>query len=219
MAMKKVIFFIIIPLVIIGIAAGAFLYLTRQAKLPEGAEQLMVSDTTFTPLPADTKLAQKELLKARKTLEKLIPKGPYIVVDTHANKLSYRTADSLMYKFTCSTGSGGVLIDSVTNRKWIFNTPHGVFKINSKIKDPWWRKPDWEYIQENEPIPKDESERLDPEMLGAFAMGFGNGYFIHGTVYERLLGVSVTHGCVRLGSEDLKVIYDRVASGTQVYIF
>ena len=217
--MKKRFNFVIIPLSLIVIIAGTFLFLTREVKLPEGAEEFSAADTSFTPLPADAKLAQKELLRARKNLEKLAPKGQYIVVDTHANKLSYRTADSLIYKFTCSTGCGGVLIDSVTGRKWIFNTPHGVFKIKNKIKDPWWRKPDWEYIQENEPIPKDEGERLDPEMLGAYAMGIGDGYFIHGTVYERLLGVNVTHGCIRLGSDDLKTLYDRVTPGTQVYIF
>jgi L,D-transpeptidase YbiS len=56
-------------------------------------------------------------------------------------------------------------------------------------------------------------------MLGAFAMGFGDNYYIHGTIYERLLGVNVTHGCVRLGSDDLKKLYDMVPIGTPVYIF
>jgi L,D-transpeptidase YbiS len=50
-------------------------------------------------------------------------------------------------------------------------------------------------------------------------MGFGNGYFIHGTIYERLLGINVTHGCVRVGSEDLKIIFDKTPLGTAVFIF
>ncbi len=56
-------------------------------------------------------------------------------------------------------------------------------------------------------------------MMGAYAIGFGDGYFIHGTIYERLLGISVTHGCVRVGADDLKNIYDRVKIGTPIYIF
>jgi L,D-transpeptidase YbiS len=130
-----------------------------------------------------------------------------------------RTEDSILIKATCSTGSGGELMDSVTGRRWLFNTPRGIFKVTSKLADPWWRKPDWAFIEENESIPADPSQRLDPEMLGEYALGFGNDYYIHGTIYERLLGVSVTHGCVRVGSEELKKLYDRVTIGTPVYIF
>lgn len=215
--MKKVILFVILPLFLILTAASSFYYI-RLARM-SNEPTVMAGDTTFTPLSQDQKLAQKELLKARKTLAQLKPKGPYIVIDTHANNLYYRTEDSIMFKGTCSTGSGGILVDSLTGRKWQFNTPRGVFKIDNKLKQPWWRKPDWAFIEEGETPPKSESERMDPEMLGDYAMGFGNGYFIHGTIYERLLGVSVTHGCVRLGSEDLKVIYDEVKPGTSVYIF
>jgi L,D-transpeptidase YbiS len=218
MAMKKKITFIALPAALI-LAAVASVFLSQGPRFPSDVDIKIINDTTFSPLPADYKLAQKELQKLRKTISRLKPTGPYIVIDTHANKLYLRTEDSIIFKATCSTGSGGILVDSLTNRKWIFNTPRGVFKVNSKIKQPWWRKPDWAFIEENEKVPKDESERLDPEMLGDFALGFGDGYFIHGTVYERLLGVSVTHGCVRLGSDDLKYVYDRVGPGTPVYIF
>ncbi len=217
MAMRKTFLFIIVPMALVIIALLAIMF-SRQQKLPEDIAAIY-TDSTYTQLPDDNKKAQKELQRARKEFNRLKPKGPYIVIDTHANKLSLRTEDSLYYKATCSTGSGGVVIDSVTGRQWMFNTPRGVFKINSKLKQPWWRKPDWAFIEEGEKIPKDERERYDPEMLGEFAMGFGDGYFIHGTIYERLLGVSVTHGCVRLGSDDLKYIYDRAGGGTQVYIF
>ena len=185
----------------------------------ENSVAAVLNDTSYDALPNDKKLADKELQKTAKMLESLKPAGPYITIDTHANKLSLRTQDSLIYKATCSTGSGGILVDSLTGRKWQFNTPHGVFKVNNKIEHPWWRKPDWAFIEDNEEVPKDEADRMDPEMLGEFAMGFGNGYYIHGTVYERLLGVAVTHGCVRLGSDDLKYIYDRVKPGIGVYIF
>jgi hypothetical protein len=228
MAMKKGWILLIALIAILAAGSGLFLLLKKhqssaRAEKPGPTPQYLVAnvinDTSYAKLPADKKLADMELQKTRKILEKLKPTGPYIVIDTHANKLSLRTEDSLIYKATCSTGSGGMLLDSLTGRKWIFNTPHGVFKVNNKIEHPWWRKPDWAFIEDNESIPENESDRMDPEMLGGFAMGFGNGYFIHGTVYERLLGVSVTHGCVRLGSDDLKYIYDRVKPGIGVYIF
>ncbi len=170
-------------------------------------------------MPADQKAAKKELDKARKELTQLRPRGKYIVIDTHANKIALRTEDSVYIEATCSTGSGSELTDSLTGRRWIFNTPLGVFKVKNKLTEPWWRKPDWAFIEENEAIPKNESDRLDPNVMGEYALGFGDGFFIHGTIYERLLGINVTHGCVRVGTDDLKKIYDQSPIGTPIYIF
>ena len=125
----------------------------------------------------------------------------------------------MLLRAVCSTGSGGSLRDRATGRRWVFRTPTGVFHVTGKLEDPWWRKPDWAFIEEDEPVPSDPSQRMDPEMMGEYALSFGDGYFIHGTIYERLLGVSVTHGCVRLGSEDLRKLYRSTPIGTPVYIF
>ena len=168
--------------------------------------------------PQGTEL-RKELQNLHKVLAKIEPQGQYIVIDTHANYAYLRTRDSILFKATCSTGSGGELLDSTTGRKWTFITPHGAFKIQNKLVQPWWYKPDWAFLEENEEIPKNPADRLDPNVMGEYALGIGGGYFIHGTIYERLLGLNVTHGCVRLGSDDLKWLYDRVRIGTQVYIF
>lgn len=215
--MKRRFWFIIPPSVLL--VGFIVLQLVISGEKSSRKKTFDFSASLLAKLPEDKKLAQKELGKARIALNKMKPSKPYIVIDTHANILSLRTEDSVLFKGTCSTGSGGELVDSLTGRRWSFGTPRGVFKINSKLVDPWWRKPDWAFIEENEPIPTDPQERLDPEMLGEFALGFGNDYYIHGTIYERLLGVNVTHGCVRLGSDDLKKLYDMVTVGTPVYIF
>ncbi len=215
--MKKVIIFTVAPIVFLVGVLVVFMTLTKE-KPPEGIK-LAIADTLATNLPKDEKAARTQLQNAEKALAKLKPAKPYIVIDTHANRIYYRTEDSIYLDAVCSTGSGSELIDSVTGRKWIFNTPRGVFKIQNKIKDPWWRKPDWEFIETGEPIPKSESDRMDGNVMGDFAMGFGDGFFIHGTIYERLLGINVTHGCVRLGTDDLKKLVDMTPIGTSVYIF
>ncbi|MBU1983139.1 L,D-transpeptidase, partial [bacterium] len=143
----------------------------------------------------------------------------YIVIDTHANFLELRTADSVLFRAPCSTGSGGELVDSTTGRHWEFRTPHGVFQVQNKLVQPWWRKPDWAFVEEGEPIPKNPADRFDSDVLGDYALGFGDGYFIHGTLYTRLIGINVTHGCVRLADEDLKWLYERAPVGTPIYIF
>ncbi len=158
--------------------------------------------------------------RARPAKQIQVRKGQaYIVIDRYCNRLFLRTRDSVLLDAHCSTGSGGEVIDSATNRRWRFDTPAGVFVVDSKLANPWWRKPDWAFVEEGLPLPKNESERLDNEMMGDYAIGFGDGFFIHGTIYERLLGRSVTHGCIRLAAGDLKVLYDNTRIGTPVFIY
>jgi len=156
---------------------------------------------------------------ARSTPRKGKVKDQYIVIDSHTNRLYVRTPDSVLFSALCSTGTGASLVDSGKGRVWRFETPKGCYHIDSRLTDPWWRKPDWAFIEEGEPIPKKEADRLDPNIMGDYAIGFGNGYYIHGTIYERLIGVAVTHGCVRLRSDDIKRVYDAAPVGTPVIIF
>jgi len=119
----------------------------------------------------------------------------------------------------CSTGSGRALSDPVKKRFWVFDTPRGEFFIRAKYPNPVWVKPDWAFLEEGEPVPRDLAARLAPTELGDYALDLGEGYLIHGTLYERALGLSITHGCVRLGGRDLETVYKNVRVGTPVYIF
>ena len=82
-----------------------------------------------------------------------------------------------------------------------------------------WRKPDWAFIEEGKQPPENPAARLEEGVLGDYALAFGNGYFIHGTLYTRLIGKNVTHGCIRLGDRDLETLFKRVRLGTPVFIF
>lgn len=213
--MKRVIL-ILIVLLAVGVAV-AFALAQKPAELPR-PEALGKLDSLLAQVP-DQKNIAKEVKRLRKDLAKSEPKSKYIVIDSNTNTAYLRTIDSVMFKAVCSTGSGGELTDPKSGKKWVFHTPSGVFAIKNKIVEPWWRKPDWAFIEEGETVPTSNADRLDPNVMGDYAMGFGDGYFIHGTLYERLLGMSVSHGCVRVGSDDLKFLYDRVPIGTGVYVF
>jgi len=218
MAMKKLLIIVALSLFGLLLVIGGYLVISSNRSARQLSDSLADS-LKVKDLPTDEKKAKKELQDIKKTLSKLKPGKPYIVIDTHANMVYLRNEDSILLAATASTGSGGEFIDSTAGRKWIFDTPRGIFKVSSKIPHPWWRKPDWAFLEEGEEIPKDQGERLDPNMMGDYALGFGDGYFIHGTIYERLLGINVTHGCVRIGSEDLEKLYNRSPIGTQIYIF
>jgi len=94
-----------------------------------------------------------------------------------------------------------------------------VRKVLSRKKDPCWRRPDWDFVENGEPLPTRSADRIDCAALGKYALYLGDGYMIHGTLYERSLGKSVTHGCVRLGADDLEAIWKATQVGTKVYMY
>jgi lipoprotein-anchoring transpeptidase ErfK/SrfK len=55
--------------------------------------------------------------------------------------------------------------------------------------------------------------------LGEFALDLGDGYLIHGTPNPESIGRAITHGCIRLGDEDIAWLYEVVPEGTAVYIY
>ena len=55
--------------------------------------------------------------------------------------------------------------------------------------------------------------------LGRYALDLGDGYLIHGTADPKSIGRAVTHGCIRLGDEDIEWMYRNVPMGTAVHIY
>lgn len=167
----------------------------------------------------EVKRLSAENASLKKRLHSLAPRGLYIVIDSGKNTLYLKRGSETLRQAVVSCGSGRVLEEPGGRRRWVFDTPRGEFHVKTKIRNPYWIKPDWAFIEEGEEIPEDPRERVEPNVLGDYALGFGDGYFIHGTLYTRLLGRSVTHGCIRVGDEDLKILFERAVIGTKIYIY
>lgn len=143
----------------------------------------------------------------------------YIVINTTDNRFYLYRNKKLLREGFCSSGSY-TLLQTEGDKKWIFKTPKGKYWIRGKTTNPVWKRPDWSFVEEGLPIPpKDDFSRYEYGVLGDYALAIGDGYLIHGTIYKRFLGMPVTHGCVRLNDEDLKVIFNTLSVGSKVYIF
>jgi len=162
----------------------------------------------------------EEVEQLRDKVGRRIKNDLHILVDTRANKLYVKKGLTLLWEADCSVGKGGLLRDKVTGRKWEFVTPRGQFDVRDKIAAPVWTKPDWAFVEERKPVPppEDPSRHVAGE-LGAYVFNLGDGYLIHGTKDETVLGHAVSHGCVRLGAADLKRLYETVPRWTRVYIY
>lgn len=188
-------------------------------KLSQAQPQGKASSLDGKSEPSDPAKLAKSIDGMAKKLTTYAPREPYIVIDTALNRVYWRSGTTTLREMVASCGSGNVLEDPATGRRWTFDTPRGEHKVQVKKVDPVWIKPDWAFIEEGEIIPKDGSGRSEPGMMGDYALGIGQGYYIHGTLYKRLLGRNVSHGCVRLGDEDLEFLYKNANFGTRVIIY
>ncbi len=210
-----------IPLIILASLLSLFIVIQISGRLLAGRHQPQWEDYLKTK-----KLKPREvrhIAYRNKILKSKIANsrawGIYVVIDTANNMLCIKRGDKVIQQAVVSCGSGSILEEPNGNRKWIFDTPRGEFVVQSKLRNPVWVKPDWAFIEEGEKIPQDESDRLEEGVLGEYALGFGEGYFIHGTLYSRMLGRNVTHGCIRIGDKDLKMLYRSVPLGARLYIY
>lgn len=206
-------------IVLVLLIGFVWLYLQRSG---DATDPAIPKEIASMDLNGVRKMAADLNVQLKKLEEKeshLFPAGPAIFVDTAANRIYLIKGSNIEAQDKCSTGSGLELTDTDGRRTWTFDTPRGYYRALSKVTNPVWYRPDWAFIEEGEPIPKNRESRAVADVLGDYAIAFGDGYFIHGTLYTRMLGTSVTHGCVRVDDKTLKKIYDTAQPGTPIYIF
>jgi hypothetical protein len=189
------------------------------AILPESQFATQLRTTDLKQLQKEAQRLEKRVAGLRKKYETITPRLPYLIVDTSENRILVMKGDALLHEGVCSTGSY-ILLKAADQRQWIFHTPRGMFQILGKREYPVWKKPDWAFIEEGLPVPSPNApERFEYGVLGEYALELGDGYLIHGTLYKRMLGMPVTHGCVRLGDEDLRIVYKNLQIGSKVFIY
>jgi L,D-transpeptidase YbiS len=147
------------------------------------------------------------------------PRGNYLLVSSTDNTFALMHGADTLRAGLCSTGSY-VRLTAGDGRSWLFTTPRGRRTVQEKRVRPVWAKPDWAFIESGLPVPPAGApERFERGVLGDYALSLGDGYLVHGTPYQRLLGMPVTHGCVRLGDEDLEEVFRSLALGSSVILY
>ena len=195
-------------LVLVGLVVGLLTGTTRLRPASEAG--FVVSGAAPSP---------RTLARLEQELDKQRPYGIYLTVDTVANRLQVRKGGEVLREAVCSAGTGGILEDPETGRRWVFDSPRGLRNVLEKRRDPVWTRPDWSYVEAGEDYPDRWTDRRDANVLGDWALYLGDGYMIHGTLFQRYLGRNVTHGCIRLGDDDLEYVYRNTPVGASVLLF
>lgn len=157
-----------------------------------------------------------------RSIEGLPPEAPrdgtIITIDVSTNQAYLFRDGVLLKKSAAATGSDKVLRKG--RRVWWFRTPRGKHTVVRKIADPVWNKPDWAFVEAGKPVPPPDSPlRKERGTMGKYALDLGERVMIHGTNDPKSIGRRVSHGCIRLPNDMLKLMWKEVAVGTEVYIF
>lgn len=216
--------FILLALVLINALIFVGVYLAPYKSIQQiafNSSAFSLIDTVNADSAAVSKYRMKaanEIENASKKMSAFLPNKPYIIINTTTNTFKLCKGDEVIRTGNCSTGSY-VKLKGKANQEWIFKTPKGYHTVKGKITDPVWKKPDWAFVEEGLPVPSaNHSSRYEYGVLGDYALYMGEGYMIHGTLYQRLLGLPVTHGCIRLGDEDLEAVFKNLGVNSKVFI-
>lgn len=109
---------------------------------------------------------------------------------------------------------GPVAIGKGKTHVGAFETPVGVFPIKSKHAVDDWIRPDWYFIEENEPIPKNWEDRRVPGFF-RYKLVFDGTRYIH---YAEATGGRLTHGCLGLDWQDAEAVFHTLDVGSYVII-
>ena len=125
--------------------------------------------------------------------------GIYLEISKVNNILHVYLNGNITYSFKISTGINNTL------------TPNGVFKIITKVEEPW-------YLPKN--IPGGDSRNpLGTRWLGLNIPGTGGyKYGIHGTNNPSSIGQHISQGCIRMYNWDAEWLFRHIPLGTPVII-
>lgn len=216
-------FFIYLAILIFGIVFFAAMVLFVIPALQESTivlTGLSSNSDGSTAVETDRVSIENDIKKLQKKLDSYTPTNAYLIVNTSDNHFYLYKGKQLIRDGICSTGKNERLVSEERNYEHIFHTPFGVRKVLRKATNPVWTKPDWAYIEDGLPIPSPrDPSRVETGTLGKYKLEIGDGFMIHGTIYKRRMGMSVTHGCVRLLDDDLEAVYKAMEVGSKVYIY
>lgn len=214
--------FIYLAVLILGILFFAAMVLFAIPKFQESTFALTGLSASYSGSQGgvDKATIEDEVSKLQKKLDLCTPSNSYLVVNTSDNHFYLYKGKQLIRDGVCSTGKNEKLVSAERNYTHEFYTPFGVRKVLRKSPNPVWKRPDWAYIEDGLPIPgPNDPSRWETGTLGAYKLEIGDGYMIHGTIYKRRMGMSVTHGCIRLLDDDLEAVYKTMEIGSKVYIY
>jgi L,D-transpeptidase ErfK/SrfK len=153
----------------------------------------------------------------------IILSAQYVLPSAPRQGIVLNLAEMRLYYYPETENGKGVKVVShpvsIGRKGW--ETPTGKTKVVDKTTNPSWYPPisiRAEHAERGEILP-DVVPAGPGNPLGRYAIRLDwMQYLIHGTNKPYGIGMTVSHGCIRLYPEDIESLFEQVTVGTPVYI-
>lgn len=135
--------------------------------------------------------------------ETLLAMGPRIVINLSNFSLVLDRPGEEPKRWSIASGSAE------------YPTPSGRYRVVEKVIDPTWYPPKSEWAKDAKPVPPGPDNPLGTRWIGFDWASIG----IHGTNTPWSIGAAVSHGCLRMVTEEVEVLFEMVEVGTPVTVF
>jgi lipoprotein-anchoring transpeptidase ErfK/SrfK len=171
----------------------------REPELQEAIRSEVEDPGVGDEIAVMTQHTQPEITRAELAEEYPV----YITVDRAEFKVRLFVDLKLAKSYTVAIGAAG------------YDTPTGLYNIQTKEVNPTWHVPDSDWAGElaGQDIPPGPGNPLVARWMGIY-----NGAGFHGTHEVGSLGTAASHGCIRMAVSDVVDLFDRVEVGDPVYI-
>ncbi|MFT4570957.1 MAG: L,D-transpeptidase ErfK/SrfK [Hyphomicrobiaceae bacterium] len=186
----------------------------------------VVPGDTFVDLARHLDLGYNEILMANPGVDPWVPTvgthlvlpSEWILPDTRHAGLVMNIPEMRLYYYEGSGSGAQVYTFPVGLGRQEWRTPQGGFRIAGKTKNPVWVIPETirkERFEEDGSTERSIAGGIQQNPLGKHRIELTlPSYAIHGTNKEYGVGMSVSHGCVRMYPEDIASFFPIVKVGS-----
>ena len=146
---------------------------------------------------------------------------PIIRISVSEQRLDLVAGENVLASFPVSTSRFGL-----GSEEGSMKTPLGRFKIGEKIGAEF---PAGTIFRNRQPLPPEEVVKPTDDLVLSRILWLDGleehnantrerFIYIHGTNHEEQIGQPASHGCIRMKTEDLLALFDRVPVGAEVVI-
>ena len=172
-------------------------------------------------------IGQNEILLANPTVDRWLPKegtqvkipNSRLLPNAPRKGIVINLPEYRMYYYPPNKSRVVTYPISIGRIDW--KTPLGKTRISAKTRNPTWTPPESikrEHAARGDILPNVVPAGPD-NPLGLYAMRLAiPGYLIHSTNKPFGVGMSVTHGCIRMLPENIEQLFPKVPVGTDVHI-
>lgn len=173
-------------------------------------------------------IGQNEILLANPTIDRWLPRegtqvkipNSRLLPNAPRKGIVINLPEYRMYYYP-PHNKGRVITYPISIGRLDWKTPLGKTSIVTKTRNPTWTPPESikrEHAARGDILPNVVPAGPD-NPLGLYAMRLGvPGYLIHSTNKPFGVGMSVTHGCIRMLPENIEQLFPQVPVGTEVHI-